>query len=159
MHSGHDDIKDMLHAYLHGTLSKDNAARVMGHLEQCDECAGEFCIAEALLKIEAPDPGDVYFNNLTNVVMAAARAKNTPKGFNLWQYLLRPAALTAAASLSLIIYLFIFNHGNFHSVQTANTSHTYTVSDILASDDMLASLEEEYGDDSSSDDSNVEDLL
>lgn len=165
----HDEIKDMLHEYLHGTLSAEKAALVKAHLSGCDECAIEVNIAVDLLKIGAPDPGAVYFNNLTKTVISSARA-NTPKRFNLWNYILRifrPIPIAAAASLCLAIYLTVFSLGNFRNsnikhIQPASNTHnnitrnyithhtqnTNIVVDTSHTDDTLYSLlmEEDYGD-------------
>ncbi|MBF0568102.1 MAG: zf-HC2 domain-containing protein, partial [Nitrospirae bacterium] len=58
MKSTHDEITDLLHGYLHGTLTEEKAALVEAHLADCDECAEEFSVAATLLKIEAPVPDD-----------------------------------------------------------------------------------------------------
>ncbi|MEO5359400.1 MAG: zf-HC2 domain-containing protein [Nitrospirota bacterium] len=164
MKSEHDEIKDMLHEYLHGTLSDEKVALVKEHLSGCDDCALEVNIAVALLKIEVPDPGAVYFNNLTKTVLTTARA-NTPKKFNLWNYIFRPIPIAAAASLCLVIYLTsLGNFSNSHPKQvqiasntqnnitrnyiTHNTQNTNIVMDTSATDDTLYSLlmEEDYDD-------------
>ncbi|WP_420263833.1 anti-sigma factor family protein [Candidatus Magnetominusculus dajiuhuensis] len=149
MKSTHDEITDLLHGYLHGTLTEEKAATVEAHLSDCDECAEEFSVAATLLKIEAPEPDDQYFNTLTSVVINTARA-TVPNRFNLWRYLFRPIPVTAAfASLCLVIYLVAVNFGGFHSgqVQYGNKTAKNIMVDTSVSDDIMNSLEEEYGDD------------
>ncbi|MBF0553335.1 MAG: zf-HC2 domain-containing protein [Nitrospirae bacterium] len=160
MKSTHDEITDMLHGYLHGTLTEETAALVKAHLLRCDECAGELFVVETLLKIEAPEPGDRYFNTLTNVVVNAARA-NVPKKSHLWEFFFRPIPITAAAaSLCLIVYLVIVNWGGFHSkqMQYGNKMAKNITVDVSASDDIMYSLEEEYSDDFSTGNDDGDDL-
>ncbi|MBF0487676.1 MAG: zf-HC2 domain-containing protein [Nitrospirae bacterium] len=156
MKSTHDEITDLLHGYLHGTLAEEKVALVEAHLAGCDECVWEFSVAATLLKIETPEPDDRYFNTLTNVVINSAKvtvpntAKATaPNRFNLWKYLFRPIPVTAAASLCLVIYLIAVNFGGFHSgqVQYGNKTAKNIMVDVSVSDDIMNSLEEEYGDD------------
>ncbi|MBF0516403.1 MAG: zf-HC2 domain-containing protein [Nitrospirae bacterium] len=151
MKSDHDKITDLLADYIHGRLTDEMAAWVKGHLLRCDDCASELYIAESLLKIEVPEPQSAYFNNMTRVVLICARA-NAPEKINLWRYIFRPIPITAAASLCLVIYLVIFNLGNFHSgyLQIAaqgNVTEKKVLFESSASDDILYSLiEEEYSD-------------
>ncbi|MBF0456775.1 MAG: zf-HC2 domain-containing protein [Nitrospirae bacterium] len=152
MKSGHDEIKDMLHGYLHGTLTKDASALVKDHLSCCDECADEFYIAGELLKIEAPDPGVSYYNNLTKAVLDTASV-SVANRFNLWKYLFRPVPIAAAVSLCLII--FILSFGIFHSGHIQYAMQNNITMDAAASDEAMYSLleEEEYGDGLAADDS------
>jgi hypothetical protein len=152
MKSEHDEsIKDMFHGYLNGTLTREAAALLKEHLSGCDECAAELHIVGALLKLEVPDPGDSYFNSLTGAVLDSARAA-APGKFHLWRdFFIRPVPIAAAASLCLMIYLVIFNFGGHSPMQlyigdnTAKNMATDIFS-VSVSDDMMDSLEEEYGD-------------
>ncbi len=58
--------------YLDGTLSPDEMAQVDRHLKECEKCREDFhrlqTLTATLRRIESPDPGDVYFDNLVEMI-------------------------------------------------------------------------------------------
>ena len=40
MNNGHDNIRELLHAYVDGELDLANTLQAEQHLKQCDECRG-----------------------------------------------------------------------------------------------------------------------
>ena len=60
--------------YLDGDLSPDETARVEEHLEQCVSCREDLDrlkrLISTLRNIEAPDPGEGYFDNMLATVVA-----------------------------------------------------------------------------------------
>ncbi|MBF0519306.1 MAG: zf-HC2 domain-containing protein [Nitrospirae bacterium] len=154
----HDDIQDKLHDYLKGALSDELTLVIKEHVSVCNECANEINVIESLVKNEVPDPGDIFFSNLTrNVIRQAKVAK--PQKLSLWEFLrLNPIAV---AALCLVIVLVVYNYSGFISVRnliknTENTMATnkiseHKVKDISSAADDINYLEDEYEDTVSAD--------
>ncbi|QWR76275.1 zf-HC2 domain-containing protein [Candidatus Magnetomonas plexicatena] len=108
----HDDIQDMLHNYLKGTLSKETTLIIREHISVCSDCAKELIVIESLLRNEVPDPGGMFFNNLARTVITQAKE---PQTFNFWNFLrLNPIAV---AAVCLVIVLVAYNYAGFLSVR------------------------------------------
>jgi len=60
--------------YLDGDLSPDGTARIKEHLKKCASCREDLDrlkrLISTLRRIEGPDPGEDYFNNLLTTVVA-----------------------------------------------------------------------------------------
>lgn len=58
--------------YLDGALSPDEMAEVDRHLKACEKCREDFQRLEKLTatlrRIQSPDPGDAYFDNLEETI-------------------------------------------------------------------------------------------
>ena len=68
--------------YLDGDLSPDQKDQIKRHLDTCAECRQDLeklrRLTQALHAIEGPDPGDAYFENLTDLVMARTATMTGP---------------------------------------------------------------------------------
>ncbi len=58
--------------YLDGVLNPDEMAQIDRHLKACEKCREDFerlrTLTATLRRIESPDPGDAYFDNLVDTI-------------------------------------------------------------------------------------------
>ncbi|MBI5026410.1 MAG: zf-HC2 domain-containing protein [Nitrospirae bacterium] len=71
MRSSHDRIKEMFPEYLKGALPEEVREDIEAHLKCCEECSGEFFLITELVKVDVPDPGDLFWKTLPQRVRRA----------------------------------------------------------------------------------------
>ncbi|HYA26689.1 MAG TPA: hypothetical protein VEE82_01700 [Thermodesulfovibrionales bacterium] len=64
MKLSHDEIKEMLPDYAVGSLPSDVMDTVKVHLGECRDCWETVSLLTELREVEAPDPGDLYWETL-----------------------------------------------------------------------------------------------
>ncbi|MEK6692138.1 MAG: zf-HC2 domain-containing protein [Nitrospirota bacterium] len=102
MRSGHDVIREMFPDYLRGILSDDTRNDVDVHLRECEDCRTELLFLTDLVRLETPDPGELYWKTLPQKVKLTAREEKTNR-FSLRYSLQR--SLTVAATIVIIVLL------------------------------------------------------
>lgn len=106
MRSGHEEIKELLPDYIRGTIPVEMRSDIRIHLNECDECRTELSFLTELVKLETPDPGDLFWKTLpqkVKVALGEEKARSLPlRSFMLRQF---PFAVTIA-----VAFFFIFTY-------------------------------------------------
>jgi hypothetical protein len=106
MKSRHDEIKEMLPEYIKGSLSEGLKKDVKTHLKKCQECKEEASFLSELIKIDVPDPGNLFYKTLLQRVKGALKEESESR-FSLRAIFLRPIPIAIAAAFILFL-TFIF---------------------------------------------------
>lgn len=113
MRSGHDEIREILPDYLKGALPEKKREEVEIHLKGCKDCRVELSFLNELIKIEVPDPGDIFWKALPQRVKGAIVEDPTHRGeeearrFSLRFFLLRPFPI---ATTIVVAFFLIFTY-------------------------------------------------
>ncbi|GBD96181.1 MAG TPA: zf-HC2 domain-containing protein [Nitrospirae bacterium] len=99
----HDRIKEMLPDYVNGLVSEKAGKDIETHLKECSGCAGEVSFISELIKVEVPDPGELYWKTLPQK-MRAISTQRDEKRFS-FSSLLRPAPVFATTLLIAIVII------------------------------------------------------
>ncbi|MBI5180085.1 MAG: zf-HC2 domain-containing protein [Nitrospirae bacterium] len=109
MKLNHEKIKEMLPEYLRGSLSEELKKDVKAHLKKCHECKEEIFYLSELIKIDVPEPGDLFYKTLPQRVKGSLKDESERR-FSLRSIFFRPIlAATAAVFIALIIFTFTRN--------------------------------------------------
>lgn len=100
----HDEIKEMLPEYLRGSLSEGLKKDVKAHLKKCLECKEEASCLSELIKIDVPDPGDLFYKTLSQRVKGALKDESE-RHFSLWSIFSRPIPVTVAVAFIVLIII------------------------------------------------------
>lgn len=110
MKSGHEGIKEILPEYLRDALSKEIKDTIKAHLRSCEECRGELSLMAELLKVDVPDPGDLFWKTLPKKMRSIAEEERV-KRFSIRSLLFRPLPATVTIMV-LLLLIFIFAEKN-----------------------------------------------
>ncbi|MBI5409300.1 MAG: zf-HC2 domain-containing protein [Nitrospirae bacterium] len=114
----HDVIRELLPEYLKGALSEEVRKELEFHLNDCSACRDELSLLSELINIEAPDPGELFWNTLPQKVRKAVDEEKAARhpavrkvsglfgmNFSLRSLLYKqlPAAAVAAALFFIVI--------------------------------------------------------
>ncbi len=102
MKSDHEEIRELLPECLKDTLAGDVKDRVESHLKDCTDCRDEMAFLAGITRVEAPDPGDLFWNTLPRKVKHAIEEKKP--GFSL-KYLFGGLPVAAVAALLLLVLI------------------------------------------------------
>ncbi len=106
MKSGHEEIKEMLSDYLKGSLADKARNYVEAHLKDCQECRDELAFISWLVSVDVPDPGDLFWQTLPQMVRGAIEKERVDR-FSPRRLLLRPLPVAAAiAALLLLVFTY-----------------------------------------------------
>ncbi len=109
MKLNHEKIKEMLPEYLKGSLSEDLKKDVKAHLKKCDECKEDVSCLSELIKIDVPDPGDLFYKTLPQRVKGSLNDESERR-FSLRSIFFKPIPVAiAAAFIAIIIFTFTRN--------------------------------------------------
>lgn len=106
----HDEIKEMLPEYLRGFLSEKLKKDVKTHLKKCQECKEEASCLSELIKIDVPDPGDLFYKTLSQRLKGALKDESE-RHFSLWSIFLRPIPVTVAIAFVVLIIFALTRNG------------------------------------------------
>jgi hypothetical protein len=107
MKSGHEGTREMLPDYLRGNLTEELRIKVETHLKGCRDCMDELSFLTELVRIEVPDPGDIFWKTLPQRVKGEIGEENARR-FSLRSFLLKPfpiAATIVAAFFLIFTYI------------------------------------------------------
>lgn len=104
MRLSHDEVKEVLADYLKGALPEATREEVEAHLKDCDGCVNELSFLREIVKINVPDPGDLFWQSLPGVVRMSVKKKDAHR-FPLKSILFRP--LPVAAGIAVLVLLVI----------------------------------------------------
>lgn len=113
MKSRHDEIKEMLPEYLRDALSEGLKKDVKAHLKKCQECKEEVSCLSELIKIDAPDPGDLFYKTLSQRVKGALKDESE-RHFSLWSIFFRPIPVAIAAAFILFLTFIFTRNGKIN---------------------------------------------
>jgi len=109
MKLSHEQIQELLPEYLQASQDPIILTEIQAHMMQCQECRDTFRLLSELRCIEVPDPGDLFWNTLSQGMRARAREERTKRpGTIFTRKLLVPAA---AAMMLLMLVFFIAYRG------------------------------------------------
>lgn len=108
MKSGHEEIKEMLPEYLNGSLTEDTRNNIETHLKECKECRDELAFISGLVSVDVPDPGDLFWQTLPQMVRGAVEKEGVDR-FSPRRLLLRPLPVAAAvAAMLLLVFTYMY---------------------------------------------------
>lgn len=110
MKSRHDEIKEMLPEYLRDALSEGLKKDVKAHLKKCQECKEEASCLSELIKIDVPDPGELFYKTLSQRVKGALKDENEGS-FSLWSLFFRPIPVAITAAFILLLTFTLTRNG------------------------------------------------
>jgi len=102
----HDRIKEMLPDYLKGSLAEEMRSEIEDHLKDCENCRGECSFITEMMKVEVPDPGELFWQTLPQRVKGIVEEEKG-KCFSLKSLLFRPFPI--AVTIAVLILL-VFTH-------------------------------------------------
>lgn len=102
MKSRHDEIKEILPEYIKGSLSEGLKKVVKAHLKKCQECKEDVSYLSELIKIDAPDPGDLFYKTLPQRVNGALKDESE-SSFSFSSIFFRPIPIAIAAAFILLL--------------------------------------------------------
>jgi anti-sigma factor RsiW len=126
----HENIRDLLHAYVDGELDLANARETERHLQSCADCRGtERAIRELRLALTSDAPAYRAPGHLRRNVRAALRreAKSTRQNFSPWLMFATGAAF-AAVILGIVLF------------QTTRTARTDAIVDQVVANHVRSLL-------------------
>jgi hypothetical protein len=100
MKQNHRNIKERLPDYVSDTLSGHEKGEFERHIAECADCQTEMELIRGLIKIEAPDPGEMFWKTLPK--KATALVKEDVKSTFTMKNPFKPLALTALVCLIAI---------------------------------------------------------
>ncbi|MDI6890757.1 MAG: zf-HC2 domain-containing protein [Thermodesulfovibrionales bacterium] len=126
----HNKIKEILPKYLEGSLPEEMRNDVKAHLKDCQDCRDELSFITELVRIEVPDPGDLFWEILPQKVRGAVETKRD-KRFSLKSLFLRrlPAVAAIAALLLLVLIYTNTKKKGIPELEQTLTPSTVTVLD------------------------------
>jgi hypothetical protein len=131
MRSGHEEIMELLPEYLMDTLPGDMRGKVESHVKDCRDCRDEMAFLTEIVNVEAPDPGDLFWNTLPRKVKLTVAEKQ--QAFSL-KYLFGGLPVAAVAALLLLSL-----------ISTPVQRKDMAAQDIIFKDPLTASVLD-YGD-------------
>ena len=104
MSFSHDEIREMFPEYLSGSLSEDARNAIEVHLRDCSACRSELSMMSELVSIDAPDPGNLFWETLPQKVKGLAKEKKAHR-FSVESLFFKfvPAAAVIAILLALVL--------------------------------------------------------
>lgn len=109
MRLSHDEVKEVLADYLKGALPEAARKEVEAHLKECDGCTNELSFLREIVKIDVPDPGDLFWQSLPGVVRMAVKKKEAHR-FSLKSILFRPLPVAAAIAVLVLLVIIFANN-------------------------------------------------
>ncbi len=106
MKLGHEEIKNRLPDYSSGTLPEREKNEISSHLNDCPDCRAELSLIDELRKIEVPDPGNFFWQNLPSKVSIFSKER---KNKFSWSRLFPKPVFVAASIILIIAAVLIFS--------------------------------------------------
>ncbi len=103
MKSRHDEMEELLPAYVKDSLFPEGVKAVEAHLEECKECRDAAEVLSGLLAVDVPDPGQAFWESLPRRVRLGARGKRKLH-FSIRSLFLTYLPLAVAACAVLIAF-------------------------------------------------------
>ena len=100
----HERIKEALPDYLKGSLPNEMRSEIENHLNDCEDCREELAFVTDLIKIEVPDPGDLFWQTLPQRVKGTVEEKKA-KRFPLTSLFFRPFPIAVTVAVLLVLFL------------------------------------------------------
>lgn len=100
----HDGIKEILPEYLKGSLPEEMRSEIDHHLKDCEDCRDEMSFITELVKVEVPDPGDLFWQTLPQRVKGTVEEEKT-KPFSLKSLFFRPLPIAATIAVLFLLVL------------------------------------------------------
>ncbi|MDH5201663.1 MAG: zf-HC2 domain-containing protein [Nitrospirota bacterium] len=100
----HDRIKEMLPDYLKGSIPKEMRSEFETHLKDCENCRGELSFITEMMKVEVPEPGDLFWQMLPRRVKGIVEEEKA-KRFSLTSIFFRPLPIAATISVLLLLVI------------------------------------------------------
>jgi hypothetical protein len=101
MKLSHEEIKELFPEYLRGSVPEEIRNSIETHIKGCKECRDELSFISELVKVDVPDPGDLYWNTLPQKIKASAK-KEKSAIFSLKSLLAKQ--LPVAATIAVLIF-------------------------------------------------------
>jgi hypothetical protein len=104
MSFNHDEIREMFPEYLSGSLSEEERNAIAVHLRDCSACRSELSMMSELVSIDAPDPGNLFWETLPQKVKVLVKEKKAHR-FTVKSLFFKfvPAAAALAILLGLLL--------------------------------------------------------
>lgn len=106
MRLDHDRIKEMIPEYLRGSLPQEVRKNIEAHLKDCEECRGELFFIAELVKVDVPDPGELFWKTLPQKVKTAVEEEKINR-VSIKSLLFRPLPV-AVAIMGLVLLIFVY---------------------------------------------------
>jgi hypothetical protein len=106
MKLSHKEIKELFPEYLKGSVSEEIRNSIETHIRGCVECRDELSFISELVKVDVPDPGDLYWNTLPQKIKASVK-KEKSTFFSLKSLLAKQLPVAATIAV-LIFFVLIF---------------------------------------------------
>lgn len=132
MSFSHDEIREMFPEYLGGSLSGEVRNAVEVHLRECPACRSELSMMSELMSIDAPDPGNLFWETLPQKVKGLTKEKNAHR-FSVKPFLFKFVPVAAAIAVLLVVLLNDTEQNGFYEV------------DVNSSDPFMATYQEYNG--------------
>jgi len=100
----HNRIKEILPDYLKGSLPEEMRSEIENHLKDCKDCRSEMSFITELMKVEVPDPGDLFWQTLPQRVKETVKEEKA-KRFSVKSLFLRPLPVAATVAVLLLLVL------------------------------------------------------
>ena len=155
----HDDIKDMMPDYLNGLVAESERNEFESHIQECTDCGKELSLIKELMRFEAPDPGELYWESLPARVSRLAVLEE--KSIFRFKPFFRPvpAFLTAMILAVAVISSVLINSGtDLETDPFFEEPFAYSILDINGiSDDDIPAIIGEWPEESLMDDDIIDD--
>ena len=132
MSFSHDEIREKFPDYLSGSLSEEERNAIEVHLRDCSACRSELSMMSELVSIDAPDPGNLFWETLPQKVKGLAEER---KGHRFSVKSLFFKFVPAAAAIAIFLALFF----------TGKEQNGLYESDIYSDDPFMTTYQEYNG--------------
>jgi len=104
MSFSHDEMMEMFPEYLSGSLSEDMREAIEFHIRDCSACRSELSMMSELVSIDAPDPGNLFWETLPQKVKGLAEEKKAHR-FSVKSLFFKFVPAAAAIAILLVLLL------------------------------------------------------
>jgi hypothetical protein len=104
MSFSHDEIREMFPEYLRGSLSEEGRDTIEVHLRDCSACRAELSMMSELVSIDAPDPGNLFWETLPQKVKGLVKEKKAHR-FSMKSLFIKFVPVAAALAVLLVVLL------------------------------------------------------
>lgn len=135
------DIKELLPAYLDGSLELSDQKRILGHVDCCDDCSSDLSLLRLMRSEAVPDPGAAFWAENTACIARAIREQAPKKpGFDIMRltnWLVMPGRQWASATAGAVLMLAVLSWLTMRplgTVQTMLSQDSGPVEEVITAD-------------------------